>query len=175
MGKARSGPRGLRHDPTPAADAEALDTEPASRAERELRKAPVDCRAAAEQLARDWSTDEQALGTLKAFSAACEAGDGPECQAVDTRFSKPRYLGASPVPHLPPAALHEQPNGAWKTTCQFTREGTVTACRVDEENARAEPTILDWIRQGPWSPATFDGRPFGCEYELEVRWSRSHR
>jgi len=137
------------------------------------RRSPIDCRLAAEELARDWSTDEQAFGALKAFSASCEAGDAPACEAVDTRFSRPHYLGTTPVPHLPGAVLREQPSGTWQVTCKFTREGKVTACRVDEENPRVEPAMLEWIRQGPWSAPTLDGRPFGCEYELWLTWSRS--
>ena len=85
-----------------------------------------------EQLAHDWSTDEQAFGALKAFAAACEAGDAPACEAVDTRFRPPRYLGSRPVPHLSPRVLTEQSSGRWKATCDFTREGKVSACRVEE-------------------------------------------
>jgi hypothetical protein len=162
--------RGARRRPS----AEAWTPDLPAELRESCRKAPVGCRQAAEQLAGDRSTDEQAFGALKAFSAACEASDATACEAVDTRFKKPRYLGSTPVPHLPAAVLVERPNGEWKATCQFTREGQVTACRVDQEDFRVEPAVLDWIRQGPWSPPTLDGRPFGCEYELGVRWSRSH-
>ena len=36
------------------------------------RKAPLECRQAAEKLAGSWSTVEEAFGALKAFTAACQ-------------------------------------------------------------------------------------------------------
>ena len=109
MGRARARPRGLRHGAARSRSTGLPDFSPDLR--ESCRKAPADCRATAEQLAHDWSTDEQAFGALKAFAAACEAGDAPACEAVDTRFRPPRYLGSRPVPHLSPRVLAEQSRG----------------------------------------------------------------
>src|SRR5262245_45393032 len=60
------------------------------------RKAPLECRQVAEKLATGWTADDEAFGALKAFSAACQAGDAESCAAIDRRFTRVRYLGQPP-------------------------------------------------------------------------------
>ena len=136
----------MRHG---AHEAKAVGPQSASRPARELpegaNRLSGGSRAARPRLKHGRAGFRSAEG----FSAACETGDAPGCEAVDTRFPRPHYLGTTPVPHLPGAVFRGQPSGTWQVTCQFTREGKVTACRVDEENPRVEPAMLDWNPAGP--------------------------
>ena len=134
------------------------------------RKSPLECRQAAEKLAGNWTTEEEAFGALKAFTAACQAGDAESCAAVDRRFTRVRYLGPSPAaPPYPKAAREKRFQGTWVASCTFTRAGEVTGCTVERPVPELDGPFLEWIRAGSWQAATLDGRPFGCDYRLEFK------
>ena len=137
------------------------------------RKAPADCRATAEQLAHDWSTDEQAFGALKAFAAACEAGDAPACEAVDTRVQAaalPRVeAGTAPFAEGPGRAVERHVEGDMSGHAR----GEGFRLSREEENPRAEPAILDWIARAPGARRHSMAALLACEYRLAVKWSRS--
>ena len=135
------------------------------------RKAPVECRQVAEKLAGSWTADDEAFGALKAFTAACQAGDAESCTTVDRRFARVRYLGTIPAPPYPKAARERRWQGTWAATCTFTRTGEVTGCTVEQPVPELDGPFVQWIRAGPWQAPTLDGRPFGCEYRLEFRLS----
>ena len=136
------------------------------------RKAPLECRRAAEKLAEGWTTDDEAFGALKAFSAACQAGDAESCADVDRRFTRVRYLGTSPAaPSYPKAAREKRFQGTWAATCTFSRTGEVTGCTVERPVPELDGPFLEWIRAGPWQAPTLDGHAFGCDYRLEFTLS----
>ena len=132
-------------------------------------KAPAECRQAAEKLAAAWISDEEAFGALKAFSAACAGGDAAACAAVDTRFARPRYLGDPPYPRYTQEALQKRVEGTWAATCSLSRTGQATGCTIELSLPVLDRHFLEWIRVGPWAPATLDGRPFACDYRFEFR------
>jgi len=133
---------------------------------------PVTCRLTAEKLASAWSTDDEAFGALKAFTAACEAGDAPSCSVVDTRFKRP-MLGSPAVFGSPVPRPSGSPSGTWRATCDMSRGGKVTSCMPDPSNPPLRPGLQDLVKahlEAPYSAATLDGRPFGCPYVFEVEW-----
>ena len=130
------------------------------------RNAPLECRRAAETLAARWTTDEEAFGALKAFTAACRAGDAESCSAVDRRFTRVRSLKERPAPEYPRAAFERRLQGTWAATCTVSRTGEISGCLVEQSVPEIDPPFLEWIRAGPWQAPTLDGRAFGCEYRF---------
>ena len=119
------------------------------------------------------SLDDEAFGALKAFTAACNAGDVTSCTAIDTRFRGPKHSGdTDPLPKIPHSIVVEQPNGTWTGTCDVSREGKVTSCIPERSNPAVDGIILRHLYAGPYSPPTLDGRPFGCRYDFWFGWRR---
>ena len=141
--------------------------EPGPELRAACRQAPVTCRETAQGLASSWTTDEEAFGALKTFSAACDAGDTPSCDAIDRRFTPPRYLGERPAPHYTEEARKKRVQGTWAAICTFTRTGEVPGCSIQESLAGVDTAFVAWIKAGPWAPATLDQRPFGCDHRIE--------
>jgi hypothetical protein len=135
------------------------------------KKAPLECRQAAETLAAGWTTDDEAFGALRAFAAACQGGDAKSCGVIDRRFTQVRSLSERPVPEYPKAARDKRLQGTSAATCTFTRTGVVTSCTVERPVPELDGPFLAWIREEPYQAATLDGRSFGCEYRLEFRLS----
>lgn len=130
-------------------------------------QAPVTCRETAQGLASSWTTDEEAFGALKTFSAACDAGDTFSCEEIDRRFTRPRYLGERHAPEYTKEARKKHVQGTWAAICTFTRSGEVPGCSIQEPLPGVNTAFVDWIRAGPWAPATLDQRPFGCDHRIE--------
>jgi len=146
----------------------------------ELRKtcapSPSRCRTQAESLATRWNeadkdrNDDDAFQALQLFAAACQLGDRPACDALESRFVPPRNWGqkfeALPVPRSQgsPAPIA----GHWAATCLFLRSGTPSACRVDQSLPGADDVLLERVRTGSWSPAMLDGRAFRCWNRIEA-------
>ena len=130
----------------------------------------VTCRGAAEQLAAQWTTDEEAFGAAKAFSAACLGGDAPACTALDTRFQRPRHAGPGPAtPGLPINVYEHNLEGDWAALCHVDLEGRASQCQVVQSLPMVDTPFVGWVLSSKWSPASVDGRPFACEYRIEVQ------
>ena len=134
------------------------------------------CRGAAEQLAAHWTTDEEAFGAAKAFSAACLGGDSAACSELDSRFQRPRHAGPGPdTPGLPINVYEHNLEGDWAALCHVGREGRASQCQVVQSLPMVDRPFVGWVLSSKWSPASLDGRPFACEYRIEVEIRVAHR
>ena len=130
--------------------------------------AAASCRATAEKLASS-GVDADSCGALRAFSAACTAGDAPACTALETRFRSSRLRAGSGGP-----PLASPPRGRFRALCLYTRDGPVRDCTVLESFQGDGGTTLQWLTTSArFDPPTLDGRPFECvlpfTIDVEVR------
>jgi TonB family protein len=118
------------------------------------KKAPLECRQTGEKLAASWTTDDEAFGALKAFAAACEAGDEESCATIDQRFTRVMRMSEPRVPPYPKEAREKRVQGTWAVTCDVARSGKVTGCTVEQPVPELDGPFLEWIRTGVYAPPT---------------------
>ncbi|HEY1332776.1 MAG TPA: energy transducer TonB, partial [Myxococcaceae bacterium] len=116
-------------------------------------------------------TDDEAFGELKAFTAACQAGDTESCSTIDRRFTRLKRLSPPPAPAYTKEAREKRLQGTWAATCIVTRTGEITECTVERPTPELDGAFLDWIRTGLYEAPRLDGKPFGCEYRFELMLS----